>query len=207
MPVTRLVVFPSVVIVFAGIILFFLIFLGWIIAKDILRPLLFPTPAEAENPALKNAKLLPLFGALSIIYGPFLVGMAWVWGKPAFFRIEQNAWVVRNSLWYPLLRISPESPRQIEFCLTRSLDEIGKEEDYFEGAIYLYDPAVTAPPLQVDVSVISENASGSPVLFEELGYVDKSSFVTGQHNGLLSPLHTWTSSGPVYLTAEVPAQN
>lgn len=202
MPVTRFVLFPPVIIIFAGIILFFLIFLGWIIGKDVLGPILFPSPADAERLAAKNTKLFPLFVALSIIYGPFLLGMVWVWGKPAFFRIEQNAWVVRNSFWYPLLKMAPEAPRQIEFCLTRGLDENGREEDYFVGDIYLYDPAGLGMPLKIDVVSVRENASGSPVLFEELGYVDRSSFENGQHNGLLSPVHTWTASGPEYLTAE-----
>lgn len=202
MPVTRFALFPNVIIAFAGIILFFVIFLGWIIAKDILRPILFPTPAEAASPALKNAKLLPLFGALTIIYGPFLLGMVWVWSKPAFFRIEQDAWVLRNSFWYPLLKISPETPRQIEFCLTRSLDEIGREEDGFLGDVYLYSPAVSSSSWKIDVVYVSENASGTPVLYDELGYMDRSFFENGPHKGLLSPFHIWTASGPEYLIAE-----
>lgn len=200
MPITRFVLFPSVIIVFAGIILFFVIFLGWIIAKDIVRPIIAPT--EAQGRILKDTKLLPLVGSLSIIYGPFLLGMIWVWGIPAFFRIEQDAWVMRNSFWHPLIRIAPETPRQIEFCLTRGLDEIGKEEDHFVGYLYLHDPAVSGNTFKMDVTIISENASGAPVLFEELGYTDISSFVTGPNQGLLSPLHTWTSSGPQYLIAE-----
>lgn len=202
MPVTRFVLFPPVIIIYAGIILFFVIFLGWIITKDIVRPVFFPTAKEAENPALKNAKLLPLLGSLTILYGPFLAGMVWVWGKPAFFRIEQDAWVVRNSFWRPLLRIPPETPRQIEFCLTRGLDEIGREEDNFTGDIYLHAPEVSSSSWKIDVVVISENASGSPILFEELGYIDRSSFEKGPNQGLLSPVHTWTASGPEYLTAE-----
>ncbi len=200
MPVTRFVIFPSVIIVFAGIILFFVIFLGWIIAKDIVRPIIAPT--EEQGRILKNTKLLPLIGSLSIIYGPFLLGMIWVWKKPAFFRIEQDAWVMRNSFWYPLLRIAPETPRQIEFCLTRGLDEIGNEEDHFVGDLYLHDPAVSGNTFKIDVTIVSENASGAPVLFEELGYSDISSFTTGPNQGLLSPLHTWVASGPQYLIAE-----
>ncbi|HNW34498.1 MAG TPA: hypothetical protein PKM25_06170, partial [Candidatus Ozemobacteraceae bacterium] len=37
-----------------GIILFFLIVLGWIIAGQILRPMLFPTAKEAMDPAYKS---------------------------------------------------------------------------------------------------------------------------------------------------------
>jgi len=202
MPVTRFVLFPSVVVVFAGIILFFLIFLGWIITKDILRPIFFPTISEAENPVFKNARLLPTFAGLAIIYGPFVIGMMWIWTKPAFFRIEQDAWVVRNSLWHPLLRISPETPRQIEFCLSRSIDEIGREEDSFCGDIYLFAPSVSSSSWQLDVVSISEDASGSPELFSDLGYTDQSFFEKGPHNGLITPFHTWTASGPDYLAAE-----
>ncbi|HNX77155.1 MAG TPA: hypothetical protein PLM07_12900 [Candidatus Rifleibacterium sp.] len=204
MPVTRFVLFPNVTIVFAAIILFFAILLGWIIVKDILGPIFMPSENTAEKPAIKQVKLLPLFLTISILWGPFLLGLWWVWPKPAFFRIEQNTWVVRNSFWYTLQRIAPEAPRQIEFCLTRSLDDMDNEEEYFVGDIYLYDPAVPDVSMKIGVSSISENASGSPVIFEELGYLDTSSFQTGQHKGLLSPLHTWTASGPDYRIAEQP---
>lgn len=90
----------------------------------------------------------------------------------------------------------------MEFCLRRSLDEIGRPEESFVGDLYLYAPSVSSNSWRIDVVSINENASGQPEIFAELGYNNFATFSQGSNNGIISPPHIWTESGPFFLTAE-----
>jgi len=188
-------------IVFTGIILFFTVFLGWIIVRQILRPLIFPTAEEATSPVFKNTRFVPLLMALGIIYGPFLAGMWWSWNKTAFFLIETDGgWTFRNSYYIALLRIPSDRPRQIEASLQREVSGDSASEYFYSGKVYVLLPSGVG----VAMNVTCDEKNGQPDLFQKFGFANTAAYATGPHGGPITPLHTWSASGPAFIAEDVP---
>jgi len=194
-------IFDFGTVAIAGIILFFLVFLGWIIAGQILRPLLFPTMKEALDPAHdKSYRLVPTLLCLAVIYGPFVAGFWWAWRKPALFMIEPDGeWVIRNFLYVPLLRVPAGQPRQLEGCFHREYYEDSERDYYASGEVHVLLPSLPGIAIR---ATCDELPDGRPDFFEKFGYATDTQFLSGPHEGLMTPMHTWGASGPVLLAEQ-----
>lgn len=196
-------IFDFGAIAIAGIILFFLIFLGWLIAGQILRPLLFPTMKETQNPAHeKGYRLVPTLLCLAVLYGPFVVGFWWAWRKPVLFMIEADGeWILRNFLYVPLLRVPAAQPRQLEGCFHREFYEDSARDTYYAGEVHVL--LASRPEITIRATC-DELPGGTPDFFMKFGYPTDTRLMPGPHEGLMTPMHAWGASGPILL-AEQPA--
>lgn len=192
-------------IAITGIIVFFLIFLGWIIAGQILRPMLFPTAKEALDPSYESTyRRIPTLIGLAIIYGPFLVATWWSWNKPVLFTVERSGeWTFRNSFYVSLLKIPSDQSRQIETNFHREFHEDSERESYFAGTLHVLLPSATGITIR---ATCDEQADGRPDFFEKFGYGSVTAYLAGPHGGQMTPLHTWNASGPVFVAERLPAR-
>lgn len=197
----RIRVFDFGTVAITWIIVFFLVFLGWIIAGQILRPLLFPTTKEAMDPAYASSyRLVPTLVCVAILYGPFLIGLWWSWNKPVVLMIERDGeWVLRNSLYVPLLRVPPEQPRQLEACFQRELHEDSLRDYYYAGDLRILIPS--QPGISIRTTC-DEQPDGEPDFFAKFGYGSDTVLLEGPHGGRATPLHTWSASGPVFVAEQ-----
>lgn len=196
-------VFEFGTVVITGIIVFFLVFLGWIIAGQILRPMLFPTAKEALDPAYEATyRRVPTLIGLAIIYGPFLAGLWWSWNKPVIFMVERDGeWILRNSFYIALLRIPPDQPRQLEGCFQREFREDSLRDYYYVGDLNILTPS--QPGITIRVTCDAQ-PDGNPDFFEKFGYGGATPYLAGPHEGTMTPMHTWNASGPVFAAEKSP---
>ncbi|NLI79160.1 MAG: hypothetical protein GX442_22295 [Candidatus Riflebacteria bacterium] len=188
---------PNVVIM-ALIILFFAVFLGGLILTKILRPWLLPSKEEAQDPTFKNTRPVPLLICLTILYGPFLAGLWWAWNRPALLTIDQaGGWAFRNAYFQALFRVAPDRPRTLEALIQRvDYDHRGTFPRYLcTGDLWVETAA--GERFVMNVPVFPDDENDQPVFFEGLGYTGIASWSTGPHGGAITPLHTFTASGPV----------
>lgn len=195
-------VFDFGTVAITWIIVFFLVFLGWIIAGQILRPLLFPTTKEAMEPSYASSyQLVPTLICVAILYGPFVIGLWWAWSKPVVLMIERDGeWVLRNSLCVTLLRVPPEQPRQLEACFQRELQEDSLRDYYYAGDLRILIPSQPGIAIRATCDI---QADGDPDFFATFGYGTDTVLLDGPHGGRATPLHTWTASGPVFIAERI----
>ncbi len=199
----RIRVFDFGTVAITGIIVFFLVFLGWIIAGQILRPMLFPTVKESLEPTYASTyRLVPTIVCLAIIYGPFLAGLWWSWNKLALLMIESDGeWVARNSFYIALLRIPPTQPRQLETCFHREFYEDSGKDYYYTGDLRILVPGRPDAAIR---ATCDEQPDGEPDFFTKFGYGTDTVMLEGPQGGRMTPLHTWGASGPVFIAERSP---
>lgn len=158
-------------VIFAGIALFFLLFLGFISARNIVRPMLRPTPEEARSEMWRNARPLHVALTLLALFSPFLATAGWLHFRPALFTVQRSGeWVVRNAFLVPLRRVPPERPRTLEADLEHGVDTDGTPfEHIFSGSIRIafpFDPG--EPDLLLEAQAMGDDSEGRPEIFLDL---------------------------------------
>ncbi len=197
---------PNVVIM-ALIILFFAVFLGGLILTRVLRPWLFPSPAEAQDPAFKNTRPVPLLICLSLLYGPFVAGLWWAWHRPALLTVDQaGGWAFRNAYFQALFRVPPDRPRTLEALIRRVADDHGRTHPRYLCTGDLWVETTAGERFAMNVPVFPDDENDQPVFFEGLGYTGMAAWATGPHGGTITPLHAFSASGPVLVRAEAAAE-
>ena len=187
-------------VLIAGIILFFAVFLGALIITKIFIPISFPPKDEPIDPAFQNVNWPILLVCLSILYGPFVLGMLWAWTKVCFFIVEPDgSWTLRNSFYISIGQIPPETPRTLEVLVKEIAgnQNTRKIQRYYDGEVWI------TPENQHSFSlsnIVLEKASDErPAFLVNLGYTDPDSPTPGPNGGTLFPKHTFSASGPVFL--------
>ncbi|MFZ5952178.1 MAG: hypothetical protein ACOYXC_15845 [Candidatus Rifleibacteriota bacterium] len=185
-------------IVFSFIFVFFLVFLGWLIATKVLRPWLFPTALEAESPAVKNTSLPGMIFGLSVLYGPFVIGIIWGWLTPSFMTLDAVGNLdFRNPFFYSLVHIPFSEPRTMEASIIK--DPWAEEAVVFYGDV-LFSFADSRTE-KITFQLFPTNGDNA-AFFEDLGFSGTDLWEKGPGGGLLTPMHCFSASGPVYLEAE-----
>lgn len=185
-------------------IVFYTLMLGWFFVILGL-PLLYVAFELIRDPGIilrlgeiKAKEASPLLLVI-VLFVPVFLGMRHFWRQNAFFIVEKNGdWVFRNFCYLTRVRIAAGQLRQFEGVFERSLDD--NNRDYIYTGKIIVTPEEQAP---VEFAHDSDPLpDGRPALYQRLGYPADMPFGKGPAGGQLSPLHSWSVSGPVFIAEQ-----
>lgn len=186
-------------VIFSGIFLFFIFFLGWQVLGKILRPWFFPTPEEAASPAIKNTSAPKLFFCLLVLFSPFLAGILWAWFRPALMVIDQTGNLdFRNPFFISRVHVPASVPRTLEALI--EADPWSQESPSFRGNLWITVPG--GATACVYFPFFPKDLDDKPFFFQELGFRGIQDWPKGPNGGIITPLHSYSSAGPLFLPAE-----
>lgn len=185
-------------------IVFYTLMLGWFFVLLGL-PLLYVAFELIRDPGvllrlgeIKAKEAAPLLLVI-VLFVPVFLGMRHFWRQNAFFVVEKNGdWVFRNFCYLTRVRIAAGQLRQVEGVFERSLDD--NNRDYIYTGKIVVTPEEQAP---VEFAHDSDPLpDGRPALYQRLGYPADMPFGKGPAGGQLTPLHSWSASGPVFIAEQ-----
>ncbi len=200
MPTFRWYVLSPGDLVFAGIALFFILFLGWISVRDIVRPLLRPTAEEPRSEAFRNTKPLGVALGLLILFSPFLALSAWIWFRPALLTTHASGdWAVRNAFLVARRFIPAGRPRVLSADLERGTDDDGTPyEHIFSGTIRLtFPPETGEPEILLHATAMGDDDAGRPAIYRDLGLDRLCATTPGNPGRFVTPMFRLSADGPV----------
>ena len=186
-------------------VIIYTLMLGWFFVILGL-PLLYVAFELLEDPGvifrlweIKAEEAVPLLLVVAL-FVPVFLGMRHFWRQNAFFVVETSGdWVFRNFLYLTRVRIAAGQLRQIEGVFERSMDD--NNRDYIYTGKIVVRPEAQAPfEFAHDSDPLPD---GRPALYQRLGYPASMPFGKGPAGGQLTPMHSCSASGPVFVAEQL----